>query len=109
MFAAPPLDSPDYPAMALAMNILQQLFFQEVRVKRNLSYGADATLLAQGTNSGFIYVTTPKPNETIRVMFDQIDFLQRQTLLPEGLRPIASGCSSSRCATTTMKHAGRAR
>ena len=91
MFAAPPLDSPDYPAMALAMNILQQLFFQEVRVKRNLSYGADATLLAQGTNSGFIYVTTPKPNETIRVMFDQIDFLQRQTLLPEGLRPIASG------------------
>jgi len=90
-FAAPPLDSPDYPAMAIAMNILQQLFFQEVRVKRNLSYGADATLLAQGTNSGFIYVTTPKPDETIRVMFDQIDFLQRQTILPEGLRPIVSG------------------
>jgi zinc protease len=39
-FAAPPLDSPDYPAMAIAINILQQLFFQEVRVKRNLSYGA---------------------------------------------------------------------
>src|SRR5262249_12083494 len=44
-FAAPPLDSADYPAMSVLINILQQLFFQEVRVKRNLSYGADANLL----------------------------------------------------------------
>ena len=90
-FAAPPLDSPDYPAMAIAINILQQLFFQEVRVKRNLSYGADATLLAHGANSGFISVTTAKPNETIQVMFDQIEFLQRQTIPQEGLRTIVSG------------------
>lgn len=90
-FAAPPLDSPDYPAMAIAINILQQLFFQEVRVRRNLSYGADATLLTQGTNSGFISVTTARPNETIQVMFDQIDFLQRQTIPQEGLRSIVSG------------------
>ncbi len=90
-FAAPPLDSPDYAAMAIALNILQQLFFQEVRVKRNLSYGADATLLTQGANSGFISVTTAKPNEALQVMFDQIDFLQRQSLPSEGLRTIVSG------------------
>lgn len=90
-FAAPPLDSADYAPMAIAVNILQQLFFQEVRVKRNLSYGAEATLLAHGANSGFLSVTTPKPNETIRVMFDQVDFLQRQTLSKEGLDTIVSG------------------
>ena len=90
-FAAPPLDHPDYAAMTIAINILQQLFFQEVRVKRNLSYGADATLLAQGANSGFISVTTAKPNEALRVMLDQVDFLTRQTILPEGLKPIVGG------------------
>lgn len=91
VFAAPPLSHPDYPALSVAINILQQLFFQEVRVQRNLSYGADATLLAQGTNSGSIYVTTAKPNETLVVMFDQIEFLQRQALPREPLRAIVSG------------------
>ncbi len=90
-FAAPPLDHPDYPAFSVAIDILGQLFFQEVRVKRNLSYGADATVLSNRANSGFLTVTTPKPNETIRVMFDQIDFLQRQTIREEGLSSIVSG------------------
>lgn len=90
-FAAPPLNHPDYPAFSVAINILTQLFFQEVRVKRNLTYGADATLLSNGANSGYISVTTAKPNETIRVMFDQIDFLQRQIILKEPLRSIISG------------------
>ena len=62
-FAAPPLESSDYAAFSIAMNILQQLFFQEVRVKRNLTYGADATLLSNGANSAYISVTTQKPNE----------------------------------------------
>lgn len=91
VFAAPPLESPDYAAFSVAMNILQQLFFQEVRVKRNLTYGADATLLSNGANSAFISVTTPKPNEAIRVMFDQIDFMQRQIIREEGLKAIISG------------------
>ncbi|QQS46965.1 MAG: insulinase family protein [Acidobacteriota bacterium] len=90
-FAAPPLNHPDYPAFSVTMNILQQLFFQEVRVKRNLSYGADATLLSNDANSAYISVTTPKPNETLRVMFDQIDFLQRQIILERPLKAIVSG------------------
>lgn len=90
-FAAPALDSADYPAMAVLVNILQQLFFQEVRVKRNLSYGADANLLVLGTNAGNLTVTTQKPNETVRVMFEQIDFLQRQIIREEPLGNIVSG------------------
>ncbi len=94
-FAAPALDHPDYPAMSVlaggASSILQSLFFQEVRVKRNLSYGADANLLAFGTNAGNLTVTTQKPNETVRVMFEQIDFLQRQVIREEPLGNIISG------------------
>ena len=90
-FAAPPLESPDYAAFSITINILQQLFFQEVRVKRNLTYGADATLLSNGANSAYISVTTPKPNEALRVMFEQIEFLQRQVIREEGLKAIISG------------------
>src|SRR5262245_49401885 len=90
-FAAPPLDSSDYAPFSIAVNILQQLFFQEVRVKRNLTYGADATLLSNGANSAFISVTTQKPNEALRVMFDQVDFMQRQVIREEGLKAIISG------------------
>jgi zinc protease len=90
-FAAPPLESPDYAPFSIGMNILQQLFFQEVRVKRNLTYGADASLNSNGANSAFISVTTPKPNEAIGVMFDQIDFMQRQIIREEGLKAIISG------------------
>jgi predicted Zn-dependent peptidase len=90
-FAAPPLESPDYAAFSIAVNILQQLFFQEVRVKRNLTYGADATLLSNGANSAFISVTTQKPNEALRVMFDQVDFMQRQVIREEGLKAIVMG------------------
>jgi zinc protease len=90
-FAAPPLNHPDYPAMSVMMDILQQLFFQEVRVKRNLSYGADTNLLAQGANAGNLTVTTAKPNETLRVMYEQIDFLQKQTIAADPLQGILSG------------------
>jgi zinc protease len=94
-FAAPPLDHEDYPSFYVAVNILGQLFFQEVRVKRNLTYTADATLLTNGANSGFLVVTTAKPNETISVMFDQIDFLKRNILREEGLRVLISGMLTS--------------
>jgi zinc protease len=90
-FAAPPLSSPDYAAFSVATDILSQLFFQEVRVKRNLSYGADATLLSNQANSAYLSVTTQKPNETLRVMFGQIEFLQTRLIPKEGLRAIVAG------------------
>lgn len=90
-FAAPRLNDPDYPAFTIATNILQQLLFQEVRVKRNLSYSPEASALSNTTNSAFIALTTPKPNEAIQVTLDQVKFLQRQILLDEPLRAIIAG------------------
>src|SRR5262249_11086503 len=90
-FAAPPLASKDYAAFSVATDILSQLFFQEVRVKRNLSYGADATLLSNQANSAFLSVTTQKPNETISVMFDQIKRMQTDVFNPQAVRAIVGG------------------
>ena len=77
-FAAPSIGDPDYPAMMVAQSILAQQFYFEVRVRRNLSYAPNIDLLTQGTNVGFMSVSTPKPNEAIKVMFEQIEFIQRK-------------------------------
>ena len=90
-FAAPSIGSPDYAAMMVAQSILNQQFYYEVRVKRNLSYAPNIDLLTQATNTGFISVSTPKPNEAIKVMFDQIDVVQKNLLRAEVLPEFISG------------------
>ena len=95
LFTAPPLTSPDIYPMRVAASLLRDRVFEEVRVKRNLSYAPNAFLNSQGANVGGIYVTAVDANQAVRVMLDEIALLQRgQThrFDPEtermGLRPI---------------------
>ena len=88
VFAAPSLDDKDYPAMMVTMNILSQQFFEEVRVKNNLSYAPYAEINSTGANTGFIYVTTPKPNDAIRIMFEQIQIIQQNKIREKPLADI---------------------
>lgn len=90
-FAAPSIGDPDYPAMMVAQSILAQQFYFEVRVRRNLSYAPNIDLLTQGTNVGFMSVSTPKPNEAIKVMFEQIEFIQRNILRADALPEFITG------------------
>src|SRR5262249_24979528 len=47
LFTAPSLTSPDIYAMRVASSLLRDRVFEEVRVKRNLSYAPDAFLRTQ--------------------------------------------------------------
>ena len=80
LFAAPPITSPDIYPMEVASSILRDHVFEEVRVKRNLSYAPNAFLNSQGANVGGIYVTAVDANQAVRVMLDQIKRLQDQPL-----------------------------
>lgn len=91
VFSAPSIGDPDYAPLMVATNILYQQFFQEVRVRRNLSYAPNIELLTQGANSGFISVSTPKPNEALSVMFDQIELIQKNTINKDALPEILTG------------------
>lgn len=71
-FAAPSLADPDYYAMRTAITVLQSKVFEEVRVKRNLSYAPDAELDEHAANSASISVSTVKPNDAVGVMLDEI-------------------------------------
>ena len=62
----------DIHAMQIASSILRDRVFEEVRVKRNLSYAPSAFLNSQGANVGGIYVTAVDANKAVRVMLDEI-------------------------------------
>lgn len=80
VYAAPGLTSPDYYPMTVATDILQFLVYQEVRLKRNLSYAPDAFVETQGANLGGISVTAVDANAAVGVMLDQIDVMRNNEI-----------------------------
>lgn len=85
-FAAPALSDPEYYAMRVAISILQTEVYQEVRVKRNLSYAPDAALNTQAANNAYIYVTSTDPNQSVKVMLDAIRTLRSNEVTPDVIR-----------------------
>jgi zinc protease len=85
-FAAPSMSDPDYYAMRVAISILQTQVYQEVRVKRNLSYAPDAGLNNLAANNAYVYVTTTKPNEAVPVMMDRIRDLRTNEVTEDTIR-----------------------
>ena len=90
LFAAPPLTAADIYPMRVASSILRDRVFQEVRVKRNLSYAPDAFLGSQGANVGGISVTAVDANQAVSVMLNEIARLQHEPVEPEDITAIVS-------------------
>lgn len=89
VFNAPALNSPDFYAMRVATTILQQRIFQEVRVKRQLSYAPNADMNNFVANTANIYVTAVDANQAVRVMLDEIKGLQNAPVTPEEISGMA--------------------
>jgi zinc protease len=88
LFAAPSLTSPDIYAMRVASSLLRDRVFEEVRVKRNLSYAPDAFLRTQAANVGGLYVTAVDANQSIRVMLSEIARLQNEPVSAEDIHAV---------------------
>jgi zinc protease len=88
MFTAPPLTSPDIYPMRVASSLLRDRVFEEVRVKRNLSYAPDAFLRGQSANTGGLYVTAVDANQAVRVMLNEIARLQREPIGPDDITAV---------------------
>jgi zinc protease len=87
-WSGPPAGDADVPALRVATAILQGSLFAEVRSRRNLTYAVEARFRDRALVSGGLYVTTTRPDETLRVMKAQLNFLQEQTLPNEALGPL---------------------
>ena len=90
LFTAPPLTASDIYPMSVASNLLRDRVFEEVRVRRNLSYAPNAFLSSQGANVGGIYVTAVDANQAVSVMLDQIKRLQTKPATEEDITGVVS-------------------
>jgi zinc protease len=84
-WAGPAAGTDDYNALRLATAILSGRFFTEIRSKRSLSYAADAPFVERALATGGVSVTTVDPNETLRIMRNEIGRLQTELIDRDGL------------------------
>lgn len=89
-FSAPSLTSPDIYAMRVASSLLRDRVFEEVRVKRNLSYAPDAFLRNQAANVGGLYVTAVDANQSIKIMLSEIAKLQQEPVRAEEIQAVVA-------------------
>jgi zinc protease len=90
LFPAANPASPDFPALFVGLSVLRTHLFQEVRTKRNLSYAPGAWVFQRAANAGALYVTTPKPNEALAVMADELHKMQTAAVSETELRDAAN-------------------
>ena len=90
LFSAPSLTSPDIYAMRVASSLLRDRVFEEVRVKRNLSYAPDAFLRTQAANVGGLYVTAVDANQSVRVMLSEIQRLQTEPVSASDIQAVVA-------------------
>lgn len=90
IFSAPALTSPDIYPMRVASAILRDRVFEEVRIKRNLSYAPDAFLRSQGANVGGIYVTAVDANQAVQLMLAEITRLQHDPIDNDDVKAIVA-------------------
>ena len=80
VMSAPTLSSEDGTAMMIAMSILSERYFVELRTKRSLSYAPysyyDNSKISNPYN--LIYISTTDPKQSIQVMVDEISKLKKE-------------------------------
>jgi zinc protease len=90
MFVAPPPTSQDIYPMRVAVALLRDRVFEEVRNKRNLSYAPSAFLGSQGANVGGIYVSAVDANQAISVMLHEITRLQQELIDQDDIKGVVA-------------------
>lgn len=64
--------APDYVAMKIAIQILSDRLFLEIRTKRNLSYAPYSYVAGQKNPYSCMYVSTTDPAQAVQVMIDEV-------------------------------------
>lgn len=87
IMSSAPLASPDGIPMMMAMAIMYDRFFVELRTKRSLSYAPAAFINTNAISSPYsqIYISTDSPRKSIQVMVDLLNDIKRDGFKPEEL------------------------
>ncbi len=82
-----PWNSPDAVAMMVAMDIMYDKYFVELRTKRGLSYAPAAYLNGEAITNPYnvFYITTDHPKEAVQIMVDIINDVKKNGFTGEDL------------------------
>ncbi|MEM6789759.1 MAG: pitrilysin family protein [Myxococcota bacterium] len=95
-FVTPGWDEPDFPASIVALRVLGQRLFDEVRTKRSLSYAPTVRhVWSAAVTRGALYVTAVDVNTTVRVMLDEVAKLKRELVTESELRGVQATFATS--------------
>jgi predicted Zn-dependent peptidase len=88
MMNAPSLSEKEGVPMLLAMNILGDRFFVELRTKRSLSYAPSAFYATAAIEDPYAvyYITTTDPKQSLEVMIDEINKVKNQGFTEKELK-----------------------
>lgn len=89
--AAPKMTSPDYVPYKLAITVLGDRLFKEIRIKRNLSYDPDAYSTTRQLPFGVMEASTTDPKAAAQVMVDEVKKLTTYGFYEGELRSAKNG------------------
>jgi predicted Zn-dependent peptidase len=95
ILGAPSPVSSEFNAYRIAVSILSEKLFQEVRTKRNLSYAPYSFVSSGFIPFSAVYVTTTKPKDAVTVMVDEIKRLRDGGFTETDLRDAKSKFATS--------------
>lgn len=83
-----PWDSPDAIAMMVAMDIMYDKYFVELRTKRGLSYAPAAYMNGNAITNPYsaFYITTDHPKDALNIMVDIINDVRKNGFTEEELK-----------------------
>ena len=90
VMSAPYANSKDGVAMRIAMSILGDRYFTELRTKRSLSYAPAAFYAMSAINNPYsvIYIYTTNPEESMKVMVEEINKIKSEGFDEEELTDV---------------------
>ena len=90
IMAAPKMNEREGLAMQLAMSILNDRFFLELRTKRSLSYAPAAFYSSGVIQSPYnvLYISTEKPKESMEVMVETIEEVRKNGFTEKELKDV---------------------
>jgi len=91
LFRAPSMDHEDYYAAVIAMDILGDNLFEEVRTKRNMAYSVGSGLSSRRENYGVVVVSTNVPDEALSVISLEIEKMREGLLSRERIGEAVNG------------------
>ena len=78
VYSAPGLKEKEYYPMQIAINILSNRLFEEVRTKRGLVYQVYTSLDKVSSNDGILCLTTQEPSAAMEVIFLEVGRLRNE-------------------------------